>query len=85
MPFVGIKMASFDFLKLYTSQISSDRLRKTMNLFNGSIAGTVAFTLTYPTDVMRRRMQVQDLKNKKYSGILNCAKVMYLEEGLSCF
>ena len=50
-----------------------------------TFAGTVAFTLTYPTDVMRRRMQVQDLKNKKYSGILNCAKVMYLEEGISSF
>lgn len=81
-PFIGFKMSSFDSLKSFTSQIKHDGIRKTMNIVNGALAGTIALTLSYPTDVLRRRMQVQDLKKPKQTGMINCAKTMIQEEGL---
>lgn len=57
-PFIGFKMSSFDLLKAQYLPKPTDPTFATMNLVLGSAAGTIAATLTYPTDVIRRKMQL---------------------------
>lgn len=53
----------------------------------GGIAGSAAITLTYPTDLLRRRMQLQgfDAAVPNYSSILNAVKTIYSETGIHGF
>lgn len=60
-PFIGIKMASFDMCVGLTIGKGPDAQKKLskeklvyLNLLNGAIAGTIAVTLTYPSDLVRR-------------------------------
>lgn len=57
-PYVGFKMTTFDILK---AKFIPDRSSSTFvvaNLCCGAIAATVASTLTYPSDLLRRRIQM---------------------------
>lgn len=49
----------------------------------GGFAGVMYWLLTYPTDVIKSTMQSDDIekKNRKYTGIVDCAKKMYANEG----
>lgn len=54
-------------------------------IMTGGMAGSMAVTLTYPTDLIRRRLQLQggfDEKVPKYNGILDCIKKIYKTEGI---
>lgn len=54
----------------------------------GGMAGTMAVTLTYPTDLIRRRLQLQggfDTNVPKYNGIMDCMKTIYRQEGIQGF
>lgn len=53
----------------------------------GGIAGSVAITVTYPTDLLRRQMQLQgfDTVVPKYSSILNAIKTIHSESGIRGF
>src|SRR5690606_37762378 len=55
----------------------------TLLLPAGGVAGAIAVTLTYPTDVLRRRMMMQGLGGdtpRTYSGLLDaCSKIMKAE------
>ena len=57
-PFIGFKMSSFDLLKAHYLPKPTDPNFAMMNLVLGSAAGTIAASLTYPTDVIRRKMQL---------------------------
>jgi solute carrier family 25 (mitochondrial phosphate transporter), member 23/24/25/41 len=52
-------------------------------LLSGGLAGTLAVTCTYPTDLIRRRLQLQgfDKAVPNYSGIIDCIKKVYRNEG----
>lgn len=50
---------------------NNQNLEFTINFANGAIAGTIAAVLTHPTDMVRKLIQVQDLKNPKYSGFFD--------------
>jgi solute carrier family 25 phosphate transporter 23/24/25/41 len=50
-PFVGIKFAVFDTLKSY---VTNRKGWKTMIM--GATAGAVALSVTYPTELLKRRM-----------------------------
>lgn len=53
------------------------------SLLLGAIAGVIAVTCSYPTDLVKRRLQMKSLDGvKKYSGIIDCIKRIYHEEGL---
>ena len=53
----------------------------------GGVAGLAALTVTYPTDLIRRRLQLQnfDARVPKYDGILNCIKKINSTEGFRGF
>jgi len=51
-------------------------------LVGGGMAGISAVSVTYPTDLIRRRLQLQNFDKSvpKYSGILDCiSKIIKLE------
>ena len=56
----------------------------TKKLLCGALAGTFAQTITYPLDVLRRRMQVTGMPNVtyKYSGTWDALKKLVIQEGV---
>lgn len=51
-------------------------------LASGGIAGTMAQTVTYPLDVLRRKMQMQGFSEKYpvYGSTWNCIKITFEKE-----
>ncbi|KOS48313.1 hypothetical protein ACN38_g716 [Penicillium nordicum] len=60
---------------------SSTRLTAVAQLSCGAVAGIVAQTISYPIDVLRRRIQVASVVGTQ-SGILETIQRIYLERGL---
>lgn len=53
------------------------------SLVFGATAGTVAVTLSYPTDLVKRRLQMKALNGmKSYNGIVDCVIRIGKEEGI---
>ena len=91
-PFIGIKMASFDMCVGLTIGKGPDAQKNIpkkklvyLNLINGAIAGTVAVTLTYPSDLVRRMIQLNGTHGHDYTGIVDCCKQLYTREGFGGF
>jgi hypothetical protein len=57
-PFIGIKMSVFDSLKFHFLKDSNDKNFSTKNFVCGGLAGAIATAITYPTDLLRRKMQL---------------------------
>ena len=54
-PFIGIKMSSFDWcMNTFAPEDRNHPKIKQYNLVLGALAGTIAVTATYPTDLIRR-------------------------------
>ena len=87
-PFIGIKMATFDVLKAkYLPNPESPKFTL-MNLVLGGIAGTFSMFLTYPTDLLRRKIQLlafESTGNAPYTGIASCCQYLYKTEGYRGF
>jgi len=49
----------------------------------GGSAGVTYWSLTYPTDVIKSSLQSDELQRsqRKYHGILDCARKLYRDEG----
>ena len=71
LPYAGLKFYVYQSLKQYYAEYqeqhggevkAGDKLPTPVMLSAGATAGLVAQTVTYPLDVVRRRMQVQGLK-----------------------
>ena len=54
-----------------------------MKMLAGGFAGSTAITITYPTDLIRRRLQLQNFDKSvpKYTGILDCIRQIKKREG----
>lgn len=81
-PYVGINFAAYEFLRgIITPPGKSSVWRK---LTCGALAGTISQTLTYPFDVLRRKMQVAGMKggSVKYDGALDALKSIIKAEGV---
>lgn len=82
-PYIALNFATFDALKhRYKPEPGSY-----LNLLLGGVAGGVAACVTYPTDIVKRRVQLQgyqgsDLSLPKYNGAIDCVRVMLREEGV---
>jgi len=53
------------------------------NPFNGGLSAVYALSISYPTDLIRRRLQLQDFDKTvpKYNGLIDCAKKIVKNEG----
>ncbi|KAH6897661.1 mitochondrial carrier domain-containing protein [Coprinopsis sp. MPI-PUGE-AT-0042] len=81
-PYVGINFAAYEFLRgVVTPPGKSSVPRK---LACGALAGSISQTLTYPFDVLRRKMQVTGMKGGsiKYNGALDALRSIVKTEGV---
>ena len=70
----------------YINNIVKDSILDT-KLVSGGLSGMFAVTITYPSDLIRRRLQLQgfDKSVPKYDGIIDCLKKVYKYEGIKGF
>ncbi|TFK54357.1 mitochondrial carrier [Heliocybe sulcata] len=80
-PYVGINFASYEALRgVITPPGKTTVVRK---LTCGALAGSISQTLTYPFDVIRRKMQVTGMASAtKYNGALDAFVTIGRTEGL---
>lgn len=65
-PYVAINFAAYELLKVWVEDHEGHQPNIFVKLACGGLAGAVSQTLTYPCDVLRRRMQVVGLKSLGY-------------------
>ncbi|KIY69538.1 mitochondrial carrier [Cylindrobasidium torrendii FP15055 ss-10] len=84
-PYVGINFAAYEVLRgIITPPGQTSIPRK---LLCGALAGSISQTLTYPFDVLRRKMQVTGMKSSglgiQYTGAIDALKGIVRHEGVS--
>jgi len=84
-PFIGVKMASFDWLMVNINPDKKSSKIIYWNLAIGALAGTLAVTATYPTDLVRKLVQLNGEPGHKYDGIADCCKQLWHKEGFMGF
>ncbi|KAJ5360849.1 hypothetical protein N7517_010040 [Penicillium concentricum] len=94
LPYAGMSFLTHDLLRdllrtptlaPYTLESpSSTRLTAVAQLSCGAVAGIVAQTISYPIDIIRRRIQVRSVDHAK-DGILETARCIFLERGVRGF
>ena len=81
---IGINFAAYEALRgVITPPGKTGAHRK---LLCGALAGSISQTLTYPFDVLRRKMQVTGMRNggmEQYDGALSAARHIVRTEGLA--
>ena len=82
-PYVAIKMAVFD---IVNSSISVDKKSPyylLLNLGLGGLVGSLSVGVTYPLEVIRRKMMLRGFEGyPDYSSFLDCTKKAYRAEGI---
>lgn len=103
MPYAGIQHSSFDVFRSRIMQWNAThrrrdetkddhlpgRLSKCQMVVAGSLAGGLSVVCTYPLDILRARLVVQQVPNATYRGLVATASHMYAQEvrdfGSICF
>ena len=78
IPYLSINFYTFNYLKDRTNSNGNPII----NLVNGSLAGTTAISITYPTDLIRRKLQIDTNTNPK---MYDCIKNVYKTQGYRGF
>ena len=78
IPYLTINFYTFNYLKDHTNPTGNTLI----NLANGSVAGTAAISITYPSDLIRRKLQVNKEQN---IGIFKTIKNIYKINGIRGF
>ncbi|CAO3620562.1 unnamed protein product [Cunninghamella blakesleeana] len=78
-PYVAISFWSYETMKSFI-----DNETPTKRLVCGALAGSIAQTITYPLDVLRRRFQVVGMTTAgyKYNGTIDAITTMIRREGV---
>ncbi|KAJ3857643.1 mitochondrial carrier domain-containing protein [Lentinula lateritia] len=83
-PYVGINFAAYELLRGIITPPGQNSV--TRKLTCGALAGSISQTLTYPFDVLRRKMQVTGMKSSalgvKYTGALDALIGIVRTEGI---
>lgn len=82
-PYVALNFTFYELLKVYFTP--PDRPASTWRKLScGATAGAISQTLTYPLDVLRRKMQVTGMKDKvdfEYKNSFDAVKTIVAKEG----
>ena len=83
-PYAALNFASYDLLKrkYYSAESGSRSQSAVANLGLGGVAGTVAATVCYPLDTIRRRMQ---MKGTMYKNQADAFVTIWRKEGVTGF
>ena len=75
---------NFMFYNEYKNLFNKYNVDSYSSLLSGGLSGVSALSITYPTDLIRRRLQIQgfDPNVPKYNGILDCARKIIATEGI---
>ena len=88
-PYASLKLTFFQILKnlFYGKNFDKRKISSSMNLCFGALAGCFAVTITYPTDFLRRRMQVRifETKGETKIKIVDLVKNILKNEGFLVF
>jgi len=86
-PYNAVQFASFNYLKVAFADPVTGKLSAVNALVSGSLGGITATVVTYPTDMMKTRLTVAhaDPTKAKYHGMIDCARVIFREEGAMAF
>lgn len=83
---MAINFAVYERLKLKARDLSNaGDVSVQARLVCGGVAGAVAQTITYPLDVLRRRLQSSGLLGFQYTGMGDAFWRMWREEGFASF
>ncbi|MCL7038332.1 hypothetical protein MKW94_005769 [Papaver nudicaule] len=80
-PYSGLKFYFYEEMKSYVPQERKNDIM--VKLFCGSVAGLLGQTITYPLDVVRRQMQVQQLSasNVEMKGTMQSLVIIVKNQG----
>ncbi|KAG0251982.1 hypothetical protein BG011_007283 [Mortierella polycephala] len=83
-PYVALNFQSYEVLRAHFTPAGETSPSVGMKLVCGAVAGSFAQTVTYPLDVLRRRMQVtgMDAVSYKYSSTWDGVKKIIKQEGV---
>ncbi len=86
-PLLAIKLSVFDWTTSYFKVQRGNKWFDVCNCVFGAFAGCCAITGVYPTDVIRRKMQLRGLDSAgtECRGMWDCMKKMYRADGLKGF
>ncbi|KAJ7901799.1 mitochondrial carrier domain-containing protein [Mycena olivaceomarginata] len=83
-PYVGINFAAYEFLRGIVTPPGKNSIARKLSC--GALAGSISQTLTYPFDVLRRKMQVTGMKSSglgiKYTGAIDALQGIIRTEGV---
>lgn len=51
----------------------------------GGVAGTLSWWINMPVDILKSKIQADDMSNPKYRGVFHCMRHTYATEGLRAF
>ncbi len=80
IPYAGFAFLTYEQCVAFTKS-RYDKLPAYIHLINGGLSGAVAQTISYPLEIIRRRMQVYSSNDVNYSTILNSIQTIYKEKG----
>jgi solute carrier family 25 phosphate transporter 23/24/25/41 len=81
-PFNAITFSTYQLYSTYFDK--TDLSTFTCRILSGGLSGTTALSITYPSDLIRRRLQTQGFLNTpKYDGIIDCVRKIVKNEGIS--
>ena len=78
-------MACYDSLMTNFGPKKGDPHSIYYSLVIGPLAGTFAVTCTYPTDLVRKLLQLNGQPGHKYDNALHACKILYSREGAPGF
>ncbi|KAI9496615.1 mitochondrial carrier domain-containing protein [Zychaea mexicana] len=83
-PYVALNFQCYEGLKFLLVAPGEDTPSASRKLICGALAGSIAQTITYPLDVLRRRMQVTGMAtiDYKYNGTWDAVRTMVRNEGV---
>eukprot|EP00831_Metopus_contortus_P057771 TRINITY_DN50084_c0_g2_i1.p1 TRINITY_DN50084_c0_g2~~TRINITY_DN50084_c0_g2_i1.p1 ORF type:complete len:232 (+),score=24.77 TRINITY_DN50084_c0_g2_i1:144-839(+) len=87
VPYIGLQMSIFEQTQRLFEGCEHLGFLRLLNLLNGAWSGFASAGLTYPLDVVRRKMQLRGIESSEpeYSSIFDAIKKMYRMNGIRSF